>query len=89
MSPAEVERLGALIELIPPEVTVLFVEHDLELVFRLATTVTVLHLGAELITGTPDEVRASDAVQEAYLGTEGQHTDLFLRPEPAVDPASR
>jgi branched-chain amino acid transport system ATP-binding protein len=38
-------------------------------VFALATSVTVLHLGRVLLTGTPDEVRASAAVQEAYLGT--------------------
>ena len=37
-------------------------------VFALATSVTVLHLGRVLLTGSPDEVRASDAVQEAYLG---------------------
>ncbi len=49
--------------------TVLFVEHDLDLVFALADAVTVLHLGRVLLTGTPDEVRASEAVREAYLGT--------------------
>ena len=37
--------------------------------FALADSVTVLHLGAVLLTGTPDEVRASEAVQEAYLGS--------------------
>jgi len=45
------------------------VEHDLDVVFALAGSVTVLHLGRVLLTGPPDEVRASEAVQEAYLGT--------------------
>jgi branched-chain amino acid transport system ATP-binding protein len=52
------------------------VEHDLDVVFALAGSVTVLHLGRVLMTGSPDEVRASEAVQEAYLGT-GRES-LFL-----------
>lgn len=49
--------------------TVLLVEHDLDMVFELADTVTVLHLGRHLKTGSPDEVRAAAEVQSAYLGT--------------------
>jgi branched-chain amino acid transport system ATP-binding protein len=77
MSPAESERLAALVQRLPPEITVLFVEHDLDLVFRLASRVTVLYLGRVLFTGTPEEVRQSPAVQEAYLGT-GRRAELFL-----------
>ncbi|MGW3321520.1 ABC transporter ATP-binding protein [Streptomyces virginiae] len=69
MSPAETERLTELIAVLPTEVTVLLVEHDLDMVFELADTVTVLHLGRHLTTGTPDHVRASAEVQRAYLGT--------------------
>jgi branched-chain amino acid transport system ATP-binding protein len=57
-------------------VTLVIVEHDLDVVFALATSVTVLHLGRVLLTGSPDEVRTSAAVQEAYLGT-GRES-LFL-----------
>jgi len=77
MSPAESERFAALIHKLPTTITLLFVEHDLYLVFRLATRVTVLHLGKLLISGTPDEVRGSVEVQKAYLGT-GRREDLFL-----------
>ena len=77
LSPAESERLAGLVQRLPAEVTVLFVEHDLDLVFRLATRVTVLHLGRVLFSGTPTEVRASDAVKEAYLGT-SRREELFL-----------
>jgi branched-chain amino acid transport system ATP-binding protein len=80
MSPAESARLVELVAELPAEVTVLFVEHDLDLVFRLATRVTVLHLGKVLMSGTPEEVRASPEVQEAYLGT-GRREDLFLTDE--------
>ncbi|HEV2784371.1 MAG TPA: ABC transporter ATP-binding protein [Actinophytocola sp.] len=68
MSTAERARLVDLMRGLPESVTVLFVEHDLDLVFDLATGVTVLSLGRVLLTGTPDQVRASTEVREAYLG---------------------
>jgi branched-chain amino acid transport system ATP-binding protein len=76
MSPAESARLLALLGALPQEITVLFVEHDLDLVFSLADSVTVLHLGRVLLSGTPDEVRASAAVREAYLGA-ARREELF------------
>jgi branched-chain amino acid transport system ATP-binding protein len=94
LSPAESERFAGVIQQLPAAITVLFVEHDLDLVFRLATRVTVLHLGKVLLSGTPDEVRGSTEVQEAYLGT-GRRADLFLpalppepEPEPEAEPGS-
>lgn len=68
MSPAETGRFAQLVSELPPDVTVLLVEHDLDVVFRLADTVSVLHLGRHLMTGTPAEVKASEEVQTAYLG---------------------
>ena len=76
MSPAESARLVGLLKSLPETVTLVIVEHDLDVVFALATSVTVLHLGRVLLTGSPDEVRTSAAVQEAYLGT-GRES-LFL-----------
>ncbi|MEU6882455.1 ABC transporter ATP-binding protein [Streptomyces sp. NPDC046712] len=69
MSPAETARLTELLGALPGEVTVLLIEHDLDMVFELADTVTVMHLGRHLKTGSPEEVRASAEVQSAYLGT--------------------
>jgi branched-chain amino acid transport system ATP-binding protein len=80
LSPAETAQLGELISSLPGEVALLFVEHDLDLVFRWATHITVMHLGAVLMSGTPDEVRGSPEVQAAYLGN-GHREDLFLMPE--------
>jgi branched-chain amino acid transport system ATP-binding protein len=81
MSPAESGRLVSLLRSLPAGVTLVIVEHDLDVVFALADAVTVLHLGRVLLTGTPDEVRASPAVQQAYLGT--GRGDLFLDGPPA------
>jgi branched-chain amino acid transport system ATP-binding protein len=48
--------------------TLVMVEHDMEVVFGLADRITVLNYGEILATGTPDEIRSSEAVQKAYLG---------------------
>ena len=77
MSPADTMAFQELVLGLPADVTVLLVEHDLDLVFGVADRVTVLHLGEHLLTGDPDEVRASDAVQQAYLGAEDT-SELFI-----------
>jgi branched-chain amino acid transport system ATP-binding protein len=77
MSPGERARLVRLLRTLPSRITLLFVEHDLDLVFALADRVSVLHLGRMLITGAPDEVRASEAVREAYLGS-ARREELFF-----------
>ncbi|WP_327583893.1 ABC transporter ATP-binding protein [Nonomuraea sp. NBC_00507] len=69
MSAAETERFAALVERLPDELTLLIVEHDLDVVFRLADRITVLHLGRVLATGTPQEIQADDEVRRAYLGS--------------------
>jgi branched-chain amino acid transport system ATP-binding protein len=86
MSTDERARLADLVRALPDSVTVLFVEHDLDLVFDLATEVTVLSLGRVLLTGTPGEVRSSPEVRAAYLGT-SRDEPLFL-PGDADVPAS-
>jgi branched-chain amino acid transport system ATP-binding protein len=53
-------------------VTVLLVEHDMEVVFSICDRITVLHLGEVLAEGTPDEIRAIPQVVTAYLGSAAQ-----------------
>ena len=79
MSAAGTARLLELLHGLPADITLVFVEHDLDLAFELATDMTVLHLGRVLMSGRPADVRVSDEVQRAYLGT-GRRGDLFTRP---------
>ena len=50
------------------DLTVILVEHDMEVVFRLAEKITVLHRGRVIADGSPETVKADNTVQEAYLG---------------------
>jgi ABC-type branched-subunit amino acid transport system ATPase component len=68
MSPAETERITVLIAGLDRALTVLIVEHDMDVVFRLADRVTVLHEGRAIAEGTPDEIRADRRVHDVYLG---------------------
>ena len=69
MSPAETADMVALIQSLPPELTIMIVEHDMEVIFTLADRVTVLHYGEVIATGKPQEIRENQKVQEIYLGT--------------------
>jgi branched-chain amino acid transport system ATP-binding protein len=62
-----VEVLGVVAAL-PSDVTVLFIEHDMGLVFRFAERITVLVQGSVLVEGTPREIRADERVKAVYLG---------------------
>ena len=70
-STESVEVLAALAAL-PRDVTLLFIEHDMGIVFRFAERITVLVGGSVLVEGTPDEIARDQRVREVYLG-EAQH----------------
>lgn len=71
MGPGGTVELSRLIQELKAEMTILLVEHDMEVVFSLADSVTVLVYGENLITGSPQKVRNDPEVKNAYLGEEG------------------
>jgi len=68
MSPEETQRMTRMLEALPREVTLLIIEHDMDVVGSLADQVTVLHYGEVLTEGTFDQVKADARVYEVYLG---------------------
>lgn len=66
----ETQEMIELLQGLRGKVSMLLVEHDMEAVFALADQVTVLVYGRVILTGTVEDVRASEAVREAYLGGE-------------------
>jgi len=73
MSRSETEEAVALIRRVSEGKTLVMVEHDMGVVFGLADRISVLVYGRIIATGTPAEIRANPAVQEAYLGTSRAH----------------
>ncbi|MEM8854489.1 MAG: ABC transporter ATP-binding protein [Pseudomonadota bacterium] len=73
--PEEVEPLIALLDQARHTVPILLIDHDMHAVFSLADRVTVLVNGAVIASGAPAQVRANQAVLDAYLGEEEGHFD--------------
>jgi branched-chain amino acid transport system ATP-binding protein len=65
---AESAELFAVLAGLPRDVTVLFIEHDMDLVFKFAERITVLVSGSVLVEGTPEEIARDKQVKEVYLG---------------------
>jgi len=68
MSPAETARIVQLIGALDRSLTIVIVEHDMDVVFQVADRVTVLHEGRVIADGTAADVRADRQVSEVYLG---------------------
>jgi branched-chain amino acid transport system ATP-binding protein len=68
MGAEESERMVALLHSLRGDTTLLLVEHDMDAVFRLADTISVLVAGRVIASGTPDATRANVQVRRAYLG---------------------
>jgi branched-chain amino acid transport system ATP-binding protein len=72
MSPEETSTTMELINRLAQRwgLTILFCEHDMDIVFSIAKSIMVMYQGRTLIQGKPEEVRKNEIVQEAYLGVE-------------------
>ena len=69
LAESEVDDFNQLMESMDTETTILLIEHNMNVVMAVAEYITVLDQGMVLANGTPEEIRANTAVQEAYLGT--------------------
>jgi branched-chain amino acid transport system ATP-binding protein len=68
MSPAETARVIDLIASLPRSLSILMIEHDMNVVFSVADRITVLYYGEVLAAGTPAEIQGNERVREVYLG---------------------
>ena len=71
LSPAESHLMTALLKKLDPAITLLVIEHDMDVAFELTNRITVLHYGRVVADGLAHEVKADPLVQEIYLGTPG------------------
>lgn len=87
MSPDETHSTVALIKKLTQEfkITLLFTEHDMEVVFGISESIRVLHQGAFIAQGTPQEISANPEVQRVYLGETRERG--YLRSRVQVKPA--
>ena len=70
LSAAEVVRVVGMIGDLPADMTVLMIEHDMDVAFDIADRIAVLHQGCLIAEGTPDEIRGHPQVTEIYLGAD-------------------
>jgi len=68
LSPVERQRISRMIAGLPRDITLLMIEHDMDVALGLADRVTVLHQGRVILEGSPDEVRANAEVRDVYFG---------------------
>jgi branched-chain amino acid transport system ATP-binding protein len=69
LSPAERVTLVHLLESLDPNITLLLIEHDMDVAFAIARKVTVMHEGRVIADGTPPEIQNNQLVHDIYLGS--------------------
>jgi branched-chain amino acid transport system ATP-binding protein len=69
LSRAERVGLTEMLLTLDPSITLILIEHDMDVALRVAEWVTMMHDGAVIVEGTPEEIRANELVHELYLGS--------------------
>ena len=70
LSSGESTEMAHFLMKLDPKLAILLIEHDMDVVFDVADEISVLHFGEILETGTPEQIKKSQRVQEIYLGTD-------------------
>jgi branched-chain amino acid transport system ATP-binding protein len=69
LSSGESVEMAKFLMRLDPNLAILLIEHDMDVVFDVADQISVLHFGEVLETGTPEQIKQSQKVQDIYLGT--------------------
>lgn len=70
MSPAETEQIAKLITGLTDNISVVLIEHDMDIVMAISDEISVLHQGSIIAEGYPQDIQKNEMVKEAYLGKE-------------------
>jgi branched-chain amino acid transport system ATP-binding protein len=70
LSSGESTEMAKFLMKLDPKLAILLIEHDMDVVFDVASQISVLHFGEILETGTPEQIHSSAKVQEIYLGSD-------------------
>jgi branched-chain amino acid transport system ATP-binding protein len=73
LSRAERVRLTEMLRELDPAITLILIEHDMDVALGVAGWVTMMHNGSVLVEGTPEEIRANQTVHDLYLGSGDGH----------------
>ena len=73
LSRGERQLLTDLLLALEQEITLIVIEHDMDVALRVAERVTMMHDGRVIVEGTPDEIRANELVHDLYLGRGHRH----------------
>jgi branched-chain amino acid transport system ATP-binding protein len=68
LSPEETRRMVALVRALKGRYTIVLIEHKMDIIMRVSDRITVMHFGAVIAEGTPDEIQRNPEVRRAYLG---------------------
>lgn len=70
LSPAETSRVVEMVRSLPRDITILLIEHDMDVAFEVADRIAVLHRGELIAEGREADIRANEQVSQIYLGVE-------------------
>ena len=70
LSRGERQLLTELLLELDRDITLILIEHDMDIALRVAERVTMMHEGGVIVEGTPDEIRANQLVHDLYLGSQ-------------------